>query len=95
MGSGSEDEDEDSSSVGHQVHGNVGSSHLGPQSLGSGGPGEQGVVHPGDLPIGSDSCKQEDSEDQGSHLFFSFAIARRESKQLGLTNYPRGRKTRG
>ena len=70
MGSGSEDEDEDGSS--HHHHGGVGGSHLGPHNLGPGGPGDQTVGHTGDLPLGSDPCKQEDSEDQGtpvSHCF--------------------------
>ncbi|KOX73604.1 LIM/homeobox protein Lhx1 [Melipona quadrifasciata] len=61
---GSEDEDEDGSS--HHHHGGVGGSHLGPHNLGPGGPGDQTVGHTGDLPLGSDPCKQEDSEDQGS-----------------------------
>ncbi|XP_017790543.1 PREDICTED: LIM/homeobox protein Lhx5 [Habropoda laboriosa] len=64
MGSGSEDEDEDGSA--HHHHGGVGGSHLGPHNLGPGGPGDQTVGHTGDLPLGSDPCKQEDSEDQGS-----------------------------
>ncbi|XP_001601152.2 LIM/homeobox protein Lhx5 isoform X2 [Nasonia vitripennis] len=66
MGSGSEDEDEEGSSVGHQHPGGVGVPHLGVHSMGSGGPGDQ-VVGPGsDMPLGGDPCKQEDSEDQGS-----------------------------
>lgn len=64
MGSGSEDEDEDGSA--HHHHSGVGGSHLGPHNLGPGGPGDQTVGHTGDLPLGSDPCKQEDSEDQGS-----------------------------
>ena len=62
MGSGSEDEDDEGSA--HHHHG-TGSAHLGSHSLGAGGPGDQVVGHGGDLPLGSDSCKQEDSEDQG------------------------------
>lgn len=63
MGSGSEDEDEDGNS--HHHHGSVSSSHLSSHSIGTGGPGDQGVGHGADLPLGSDVCKQEDSEDQG------------------------------
>lgn len=68
MGSGSEDEDEDGSA--HHHHSGVGGSHLGPHNLGPGGPGDQTVGHTGDLPLGSDPCKQEDSEDQGKHFHF-------------------------
>lgn len=64
MGSGSEDEDEDGSAH-HHHHGVVGGAHLGSHGLGPGSAGDPGVVHGGDLPLGSDSCKQEDSEDQG------------------------------
>lgn len=67
MGSGSEDEDEDGSA--HHHHSGVGGSHLGPHNLGPGGPGDQTVGHTGDLPLGSDPCKQEDSEDQGKCHF--------------------------
>ncbi|XP_034942220.1 LIM/homeobox protein Lhx5 isoform X2 [Chelonus insularis] len=69
MGSGSEDEDDDSSNHHHHHHhhhGSVSGSHLGPHSLGPGSTGDQSVGHVSDLPLGSDSCKQEDSEDQGS-----------------------------
>lgn len=72
MGSGSEDEDEDGSS--HHHHGGVGGSHLGPHNLGPGGPGDQTVGHTGDLPLGSDPCKQEDSEDQGRQRFTLFYV---------------------
>ncbi|CAG5102176.1 Similar to LHX1: LIM/homeobox protein Lhx1 (Saimiri boliviensis boliviensis) [Cotesia congregata] len=65
MGSGSEDEDEDGSNHLHH-HEGLGGSHLGPHSLGPGSTGEQSVGHVSDLPLGSDSCKQEDSEDLGS-----------------------------
>ncbi|KAG7206891.1 hypothetical protein KM043_000790 [Ampulex compressa] len=65
MGSGSEDEDEDGSAP-HHHHSRVGGTHLGAHNLGTGGPGDQTVGHGGDLPLGSDPCKQEDSEDQGS-----------------------------
>ncbi|XP_012346331.1 LIM/homeobox protein Lhx5-like [Apis florea] len=74
MGSGSEDEDEDGSA--HHHHGGVGGPHLGPHNLGPGGPGDQTVGHTGDLPLGSDPCKQEDSEDQASlDGYRNFAIA--------------------
>lgn len=63
MGSGSEDEDEESS-LGHHHTNNINVSHLG-HGLGSGSLGEQVIGHSSDLPHGSDSCKQEDSEDQG------------------------------
>ncbi|XP_043268548.1 LIM/homeobox protein Lhx5 isoform X2 [Venturia canescens] len=70
MGSGSEDEDDEGSGHHHHHHhhhhGGVGGSHLGPHGLVPGGPVDQVVGHGGDLPLGSDSCKQEDSEDQGS-----------------------------
>lgn len=69
MGSGSEDEDEDGSA--HHHHGGVGGPHLGPHNLGPGGPGDQTVGHTGDLPLGSDPCKQEDSEDQGRSTLLS------------------------
>jgi len=66
MGSGSEDEDEDGSGGHHHHHDSaVRGAHLGPHSIGPGGPGDQSVGHGGDLPLGSDPCKQEDSEDQG------------------------------
>lgn len=69
MGSGSEDEDEEGSSVGHQHPGGVGVPHLGVHSMGPGGPGDQ-VVGPGsDMPLGGDVCKQEDSEDQGKKKY--------------------------
>lgn len=70
MGSGSEDEDEDGSA--HHHHGGVGGPHLGPHNLGPGGPGDQTVGHTGDLPLGNDPCKQEDSEDQGKPAIPSF-----------------------
>lgn len=73
MGSGSEDEDEDGSA--HHHHGGVGGPHLGPHNLGPGGPGDQTVGHTGDLPLGSDPCKQEDSEDQGrSTLLWTLTV---------------------
>jgi hypothetical protein len=66
MGSGSEDEDEDGSGGHHHHHDSaVRGTHLGPHSIGPGGPGDQNVGHGGDLPLGGDPCKQEDSEDQG------------------------------
>ncbi|XP_043685225.1 LIM/homeobox protein Lhx5 isoform X1 [Vespula pensylvanica] len=65
MGSGSEDEDEDGSAH-HHHHGGVGGTHLGSHNMGPGGPGDQNVGHTGDLQLGADPCKQEDSEDQGS-----------------------------
>lgn len=68
MGSGSEDEDEDGSNH-HHHHGSVGGSHLGSHSLGPGSAGDQSIGHSSDLPLGSDSCKQEDSEDQGEFIF--------------------------
>lgn len=76
MGSGSEDEDEDGSNHLHH-HEGLGGSHLGPHSLGPGSTGEQSVGHVSDLPLGSDSCKQEDSEDLGELInsidyFFSY-----------------------
>ncbi|XP_015117803.1 LIM/homeobox protein Lhx5 isoform X2 [Diachasma alloeum] len=64
MGSGSEDEDDDGS--GHHHHHAGGGGHLGGHGVGPGSASDQSVVHGGDLPLGSDSCKQEDSEDQGS-----------------------------
>lgn len=64
MGSGSEDEDEDGSAH-HHHHGGVGGTHLGAHNMGPGGPGDQNVGHTGDLQLGADPCKQEDSEDQG------------------------------
>lgn len=66
MGSGSEDEDDEGSGVGH--HNSVGVPHLGVHGMGSGGPGDQIVGPGGDLPLGADHCKQEDSEDQGRPL---------------------------
>ncbi|XP_058789626.1 LIM/homeobox protein Lhx5 isoform X2 [Phymastichus coffea] len=66
MGSGSEDEEDETSNAAHQHSGAVGVTHLGVHSMGSGGPGEQVVGSQGDLPLGNDPCKQEDSEDQGS-----------------------------
>ncbi|KAL2734585.1 LIM/homeobox protein Lhx5 isoform X3, partial [Vespula maculifrons] len=63
MGSGSEDEDEDGSAH-HHHHGGVGGTHLGSHNMGPGGPGDQNVGHTGDLQLGADPCKQEDSEDQ-------------------------------
>lgn len=68
MGSGSEDEDEDGSAH-HHHHEAVRGGHLGPHSIGSGGPGDQTVGHGGELPLGSDTCKQEDSEDQGKWIW--------------------------
>ena len=65
MGSGSEDEDEEGSSVGHQHPGGVGVPHLNVHSLGPSVPGDQVVGSGTDLPLGNDPCKQEDSEDQG------------------------------
>lgn len=76
MGSGSEDEDEDGSSVGHQVHDQVGS-RIVQHGLTSSGSSAQSVGHAGDLPLGSDPCKQEDSEDQGS--FFHLNICKQLS----------------
>lgn len=70
MGSGSEDEDEDGSNHHHHHHGSVGSSHLGSHSMGPGSTGDQSIGHSSDLPLGSDSCKQEDSEDQGESKLF-------------------------
>lgn len=73
MGSGSEDEDDETSNVPHQHPVAVGVTHLGVHSMGLGGTGEQVVVgSQGDLPLGNDSCKQEDSEDQGRLEFFAF-----------------------
>ncbi|XP_070169100.1 LIM/homeobox protein Lhx1 isoform X1 [Polyergus mexicanus] len=66
MGSGSEDEDEDGSGHHHHHDPAVRGSHLGTHNIGPGGPGDQSVGHGGELPLGSDPCKQEDSEDQGS-----------------------------
>lgn len=68
MGSGSEDEDEDGSAH-HHHHGGVGGTHLGSHNMGPGGPGDQNVGHTGDLQLGADPCKQEDSEDQGKSSF--------------------------
>lgn len=65
MGSGSEDEDEDGSAHHHHHDPAVRGSHLGAHNIGPGGPGDQSVGHGGELPLGSDPCKQEDSEDQG------------------------------
>lgn len=65
MGSGSEDEDEDGSAHHHHHDPAVRGAHLGPHNIGPGGPGDQTVGHGGELPLGSDPCKQEDSEDQG------------------------------
>lgn len=65
MGSGSEDEDEDGSAHHHHHDPAVRGSHLGTHNIGSSGPGDQSVGHGGELPLGSDPCKQEDSEDQG------------------------------
>ncbi|KAL0117153.1 hypothetical protein PUN28_010177 [Cardiocondyla obscurior] len=66
MGSGSEDEDEDGSAHHHHHDPAVRGAHLGTHNIGPGGPGDQAVGHGGELPLGSDPCKQEDSEDQGS-----------------------------
>ncbi|XP_071566414.1 LIM/homeobox protein Lhx5 isoform X2 [Temnothorax nylanderi] len=66
MGSGSEDEDEDGSAHHHHHDSAVRGAHLGTHNIGSGGPGDQAVGHGGELPLGGDPCKQEDSEDQGS-----------------------------
>ncbi|XP_066589727.1 LIM/homeobox protein Lhx1 isoform X3 [Prorops nasuta] len=63
MGSGSEDEDEDGSA--HHHHQRTLQGHQG-HNLGPLVAGDQAVGHAGDLPLGSDPCKQEDSEDQGS-----------------------------
>lgn len=68
MGSGSEDEDEDGSAH-HHHHGGVGGTHLGSHNMGPGGPGDQNVGHTGDLQLGADPCKQEDSEDQGKIIY--------------------------
>lgn len=65
MGSGSEDEDEDGSAHHHHHDSTVRGAHLGTHNIGSGGPGDQTVGHGGELPLGGDPCKQEDSEDQG------------------------------
>jgi len=65
MGSGSEDEDEDGSAHHHHHDPAVRGAHLGAHNIGPGGPGDQTVGHGGELPLGSDPCKQEDSEDQG------------------------------
>ncbi|KYN18931.1 LIM/homeobox protein Lhx1 [Trachymyrmex cornetzi] len=64
MGSGSEDEDEDGSAHHHHHDSTVRGAHLGTHNIGPGGPGDQTVGHGGELPLGSDPCKQEDSEDQ-------------------------------
>jgi len=65
MGSGSEDEDEDGSAHHHHHDPAVRGAHLGAHNIGPGGPGDQTVGHGGELPLGGDPCKQEDSEDQG------------------------------
>ena len=68
MGSGSEDDDDEGSNVGHQHPGGVGVPHLGVHNMTSGATGEQ-IVGPGsDIPLSGDPCKQEDSEDQGKHI---------------------------
>lgn len=71
MGSGSEDEDEDGSAH-HHHHDPIvrGTAHLGPHNIGPSGPGDQTAGHGGELPLGGDPCKQEDSEDQGKSLVF-------------------------
>ncbi|XP_011503574.1 PREDICTED: LIM/homeobox protein Lhx5 isoform X2 [Ceratosolen solmsi marchali] len=67
MGSGSEDEDEESSnSISHQHSSSVAVSHLVAHNIGQGGPADQIIGSGSDLPLSSDPCKQEDSEDQGS-----------------------------
>jgi len=70
MGSGSEDEDEDGSAHHHHHDSAVRGAHLGTHNIGPGGPGDQTVGHGGELPLGSDPCKQEDSEDQGKSSLF-------------------------
>jgi hypothetical protein len=66
MGSGSEDEDEEGSSVSHQHSSGVSVPHLVVHSLGQGGSADQIIGSGSDLPLSSDPCKQEDSEDQGN-----------------------------
>lgn len=66
MGSGSEDEDEENNGVVRQHPGALGVSHLGAHSMGL--VGDQVIGPSGDLPLSSDLCKQEDSEDQGNTL---------------------------
>ncbi|KYQ52718.1 LIM/homeobox protein Lhx1 [Trachymyrmex zeteki] len=62
----SEDEDEDGSAHHHHHDSAVRGAHLGTHNIGPGSTGDQTVGHGGELPLGSDPCKQEDSEDQGS-----------------------------